>query len=183
MGNALAEVAAERGAEVLLVTAADPSNAHGIEVVRVDTADEMALNVWGRASECDVVVMAAAVADFKPRTTEADKIRRADGVPTIDLEPAPDVLKGVHEMSPRPFLVGFAAETGSLDAAVAKAAAKGVDLLVANDVTMPGAGFGSDMNEVRLVFRDGSTQDLELLPKKEVASAIWDTVLRLREES
>jgi phosphopantothenoylcysteine decarboxylase/phosphopantothenate--cysteine ligase len=182
MGNALAEVAAERGAEVLLVTAADPSDKAGIEVVRVDTADEMAASVWGSASECDVVVMAAAVADFKPRTTETGKIRRADGVPTINLEPTPDVLKGVHEMSSRPFLVGFAAETGSLDGAAAKASEKGVDLLVANDVTTPGAGFGSDMNEVRFVFRDGSTQDLELLPKREVASAVWDTVLRLREE-
>jgi len=182
MGNALAEAAAERGAEVLLVTAADPTDNAGIEVVSVDTADEMAASVWARASGRDVVVMAAAIADFKPRTAETGKIRRADGVPTIDFEPTPDVLKGVHEMSPRPFLVGFAAETGSLDAAVAKARDKGVDLLVANDVTMPGAGFGSDMNEVRLVFSDGSTQDLELLPKREVASAIWDTVLRLREE-
>lgn len=183
MGNALAEIAAERGAQVLLVTAADPPNAQGIEVVPVDTADEMAASVWEGASDCDVVVMAAAVADFKPRTTQSGKIRRADGVPTIDLEATPDVLEGVHNMSPRPFLVGFAAETGSLKAAAAKARKKDVDLLVANDVTRPGTGFGSDMNEVRLIFRDGSTQDLELLPKKEVASAIWDTVLRLREES
>lgn len=182
MGNALAEVATERGAEVLLVTAAAPPDARGIDIARVDTADEMAAIVWERASEFDVVVMAAAVADFKPRTSQSGKIRRAEGVPTIDLEPTPDVLRGVHEMSPRPLLVGFAAEAGSLDGAVAKATNKGVDLLVANDVTAPGAGFGSDMNEVRLVFRDGSVQDLELLPKRQVASEIWDSVLRLREE-
>lgn len=183
MGNALAEVAAERGAEVLLVTAADPPDRSGVEVDRVDTADEMAASVWGRASKYDVVVMAAAVADFKPRITQSDKMRRADGVPTIDLEPTPDVLRGVREMSPRPFLVGFAAETGSLEGAAAKAGEKDVDLLVANDVTTPGAGFGSDTNKVRFVFRDGSTEDLDLLPKREVASMIWDTVLRLREES
>jgi phosphopantothenoylcysteine decarboxylase/phosphopantothenate--cysteine ligase len=182
MGNALAEVAAERGAEILLVTAAQPIEAPGIKIVQIDTAEEMAASVWAEASNCDIAIMAAAVADFKPRTTHASKMRRIDGVPTIELEPTPDVLKGVHEMSPRPFLVGFAAEVGSLDAATAKARAKGVDLLVANDVTSPGAGFESDTNKIRFVFRDGSTQDLPVLPKKEVASAIWDTVLRLRDE-
>ncbi|MFV1971879.1 MAG: bifunctional phosphopantothenoylcysteine decarboxylase/phosphopantothenate--cysteine ligase CoaBC, partial [Acidimicrobiia bacterium] len=134
MGNAIAEVAAERGASVLLVTAAEPPLETAIEVIRVETADEMAAAVWARASEMDVAVMAAAVADFKPRVTGSDKLRRAEGIPEIELVPTPDVLKGVHMTSPRPILVGFAAETGSVDGAVAKAKAKGVDLLVANDV-------------------------------------------------
>jgi phosphopantothenoylcysteine decarboxylase/phosphopantothenate--cysteine ligase len=183
MGNALAQVAAGRGAAVVLVTAAEPPDIDGVEVIQVETADEMATQVWARASAVDVAVMAAAVADFKPRSASSGKIRRADGVPEIDLEPTPDVLKGVREMPQRPFLVGFAAETGSLDAAVSKASAKGVDLLVANDVTRPGSGFDTDTNEVLLVFGDGTTEELEMMSKSEVASEIWDTVLRLRAES
>jgi phosphopantothenoylcysteine decarboxylase/phosphopantothenate--cysteine ligase len=183
MGNALAEAALQRGASVVLVTAAEPPRVGGIEVVSVDTADEMAQAVWERTADTDVAVMAAAVADFKPRTAESEKLRRADGVPTIELEPTPDVLKGVHESTPRPFLVGFAAESGSLAAVAQKAARKGVDLLVANDIAKEGSGFGTDTNEVHLVFRDGSTEDLELMSKADVAEAIWDTVLRLRSES
>jgi len=183
MGNAIAEVAAERGAEVILVTAALPPESTGIEIIRVDTADEMADAVWARTAEADIAVMAAAVADFKPRDAGSYKIRRADGVPDIDLVPTPDVLKGVHESTPRPFLVGFAAETGSVDAAVDKARKKAVDLLVANDVSSAGSGFGTDTNEVRFVFKDGTTRDLELMSKRRVATEIWDTVLRIRAES
>lgn len=183
MGNAIAEIAAERGAVVVLVTAANAAVSRGVEIVRVDTADEMADAVWARAGEVDVAVMAAAVADFKPKDAGSGKIRRADGVPDIELVPTPDVLKGVHETTPRPFLVGFAAETGSVDAAVEKARTKGVDLLVANDVAKIGSGFGSDTNEVTFVFADGTTEDLELMSKRDVATAIWDTVLRIRAES
>jgi phosphopantothenoylcysteine decarboxylase/phosphopantothenate--cysteine ligase len=183
MGNAIAEIAAERGATVILVTAADPSTAPGIEVVEVNTADEMSHEVWERTSNLDVAVMAAAVADFKPTSAGMDKIRRMDGVPDIGLVPTPDVLKGVNESTPRPFLVGFAAEAGSLEGAVEKARAKGVDLLVANDVTRPGSGFGTETNEVRFVFGDGTTQDLALMSKRDVAVQIWDTVLRIRAES
>ncbi len=183
MGNAIAEVAAERGASVLLVTAAEPPLETAIEVIRVETADEMAAVVWARAPEMDVAVMAAAVADFKPRVMGSDKIRRADGIPEIELVPTPDVLEGVHTSSPRPILVGFAAETGSVDGAVAKAKAKGVDLLVANDVAKEGSGFGSDTNEVRFVFGDGSVKDLELMSKRDVACEIWNAVMNLRAES
>jgi phosphopantothenoylcysteine decarboxylase/phosphopantothenate--cysteine ligase len=183
MGNAIAAVAAERGAQVVLVTTEDPVDTSHMEVVRVDTADEMANAVWSRTSEIDIAVMAAAVADFKPREIGSTKMRRTDGVPEVDLVPTPDVLKGVHESNPRPFLVGFAAETGSVDAAVDKAKAKGVDLLVANDVTKEGSGFGTDTNEVRFVFRDGTTRDLDLISKHDVALELWDTVLRIRDES
>ncbi len=180
MGNAIAEVACARGASVLLVTAAEPPEGTAIEVITVNTADDMAEAVWARAPEMDVAVMAAAVADFQPRVTGTTKIRRADGPPEIELVPTPDILRGVHEARPRPILVGFAAETGSLDAAVAKAEAKGVDLLVANDVTREGSGFGGDTNEVRFVFRDGSVEDLDLMSKRDVATAIWDAVMNLR---
>ena len=183
MGNALADVAADRGASVVLVTTAESSQADGIEVINVETAEDMAEAVWSRAPRVDVVVMAAAVADFKPRDPVEMKIRRADGIPEIDLVPTPDVLKGVHEAIPRPLLVGFAAETGSVDAAKAKAAAKSVDLLVANDVTKPGSGFGTDTNEVRFVFKDGTTRDLDLMTKQDVATEIWNVVMSLRAES
>jgi phosphopantothenoylcysteine decarboxylase/phosphopantothenate--cysteine ligase len=183
MGNAIAATAAERGAHVVLVTTADPLDASHIDVVRVETADEMAEAVWSRVAEIDIAVMAAAVADFKPREAGSTKMRRADGVPEIELIPTPDILKGVHESDPRPFLVGFAAETGSVDGAVEKARAKGVDLLVANDVTKEGSGFGTDTNEVRFVFRDGGTLDLGLISKHDVASELWDTVLKIREGS
>ena len=128
-------------------------------------------------------IMAAAVADFKPSRAGSEKIRRVEGIPDIELVSTPDVLKGVHETIPRPFLVGFAAETGSVDAAVEKARAKGVDLLVANDVAKVGSGFGTDTNEVTFVFKDGTTRDLELMSKQEVATEIWDTVLGIRAES
>lgn len=183
MGNAIAEVAAGRGARVILVTTAPAPEHDSIEVVAVETADDMAEAVWARAGKTDVAVMAAAVADFKPRQAESSKIRRADGVPVIELVPTPDVLKGVHDMTPRPILVGFAAETGSLDAAAEKARSKGVDLLVANDVSKEGSGFGSETNEVRFVFKDGSVRDLELMDKHDVAVEIWDAVLTMMEKS
>jgi phosphopantothenoylcysteine decarboxylase/phosphopantothenate--cysteine ligase len=143
----------------------------------------MAEAAWATARDVDIAVMAAAVADFKSRGANRTKIRRADGVPEIDLVPTPDVLKGVRESSPRPFLVGFAAETGSVDAAAAKAQSKGVDLLVANDILREGSGFGSDTNEVRFVFSDGATRDLDLMSKREVSMEIWDAVLKIRDES
>jgi len=183
MGNALAEVAADRGASVVLVTAAEPPESGAVAVVRVETADEMAEAVWSRSGEVDVAVMAAAVADFRPANPDRLKIRRADGVPDISLEPTPDVLKGVHERSPRPIVVGFAAETGSLDAAIAKAGSKGVDLLVANDVTKDGSGFGTETNEVRFVFKNGTTRDIELMSKRQVAAEIWDAVMTIKAQS
>ncbi len=183
MGNAIAEIAAERGASVVLITTAEPPTSSGIEIIRVETADEMAEAAWSTARDVDIAVMAAAVADFKPRGPGRTKMRRADGVPEIDLVPTPDVLKGVLESSPTPFVVGFAAETGSVDAAVDKARDKEVDLLVANDVLREGSGFGTDTNEVRFVFRDGTTRDLALMSKREVSTEIWDTVLRIRDES
>jgi phosphopantothenoylcysteine decarboxylase/phosphopantothenate--cysteine ligase len=183
MGNALAETAAARGASVVLITAADPPMSSGIESICVETADEMADAAWSAAQDVDIAVMAAAVADFKARDPSRTKIRRADGIPEIDLVPTPDVLRGVGESSPRPFLVGFAAEAGSVDAAVDKARTKGVDLLVANDVLREGSGFGTNTNEVRFVFRDGTTRDLDLMSKHAVATEIWDAVLRIRDES
>lgn len=182
MGTAIAEAAALRGAEVALVTSAASAAAPGLEVVSVETADEMAQAVWARAESCDVAILAAAVADFRPAAPAASKLKRRDGAPGIELEPTPDILAGVAAMNPRPFLVGFAAETGSLDDAIAKAQRKGVDLLVGNDVAKAGSGFGTDTNEVTLVMPDGAVEPWELMSKRDVAERLWDRVAELRAE-
>jgi phosphopantothenoylcysteine decarboxylase/phosphopantothenate--cysteine ligase len=180
MGNAIAAAAARRGANVTLVTAGPGIEHPRVTVIPVDTAAEMADAAWATAQKAEVAVMAAAVADFRPAEVLDGKLRRTDGPPTIDLEPTPDVLGGIAEMSPRPFLVGFAAETGALDEAIAKARRKGVDLLVVNDVTAPGSGFGTETNQVTIVLPDGSTEPWSLMPKAEVAERLWDRIAELR---
>ncbi|MEN8112966.1 MAG: bifunctional phosphopantothenoylcysteine decarboxylase/phosphopantothenate--cysteine ligase CoaBC [Actinomycetota bacterium] len=180
MGNAIAEAAARRGAHVTLVTAGDAIEHPRVTVIPVNTAEEMADAAWTAAPTVDVAVMAAAVADFRPAEPTESKLRRSAGPPIIELEPTPDVLGGIAEMQPRPFLIGFAAETGPLDEAVAKAHRKGVDLLVANDVTSPGSGFGTETNQVTIVLPDGSTEPWSLMAKAEVAERLWDRIAELR---
>jgi len=181
MGNAVARSAVDRGARVILVSAgAAPSDLGGIQFVPVESAADMAEAAWTYAPRCSIAVMTAAVADFRPKQPSDEKLRRTEGLPDIDLEPTPDVLKGVHESDPRPYLVGFAAEVGSLDTAVDKAKRKGVDLLVANDVAIEGSGFGSDNNQVAIVTPLGDVEHLPLMPKADVATAIWDRVVEAR---
>jgi phosphopantothenoylcysteine decarboxylase/phosphopantothenate--cysteine ligase len=180
MGNAIAVEAAARGASVTLVTAADPVRRPGIEVVPVETAAEMADAVWSRAADADVAVLAAAVADFRPATPATAKLRRAAGPPRIVLERTPDILAGVATLKPRPFLVGFAAETGPAAGAAPKAATKGVDLLVANDVGAPGSGFGTDTNQVTLILPGGGLEEWALMSKGEVAARLWDRISQMR---
>jgi phosphopantothenoylcysteine decarboxylase/phosphopantothenate--cysteine ligase len=180
MGNAIAIAAAERGAAVTLVTTVAPVEHPDIAVLAVETADEMATAVWKTAEDADVAVLAAAVADFRPADPSTGKLRRTDGPPEIALEPTPDILAGVARMQPRPFLVGFAAETGSLDEAVAKAKRKGVDLLVGNDVSDPASGFGTETNQVAVITPDGVTDRWPLLTKREVADRLWDRVVAMR---
>ncbi|MDH3730554.1 MAG: bifunctional phosphopantothenoylcysteine decarboxylase/phosphopantothenate--cysteine ligase CoaBC [Acidimicrobiia bacterium] len=176
MGHAIAVEAARRGASVTLVTSSSLPAHPSVEVLFVDTAEEMAEAVWHHAVGADVAILAAAVADFRPRGVTAAKIRRADGLPELELEATPDILAGVAAMPDRPFLVGFAAEAGSIDGAVVKAATKGVDLLVANDISASGSEFGSDNDEVTLVWPDGSTDPWELLPKTQVAARLLDRI-------
>ena len=136
----------------------------------------------GRA---DALVMAAAVADFRPTTTATTKLTR-DASLTLELEPTEDILAEVgaraHELDPRPVIVGFAAETGSLERAPDKLRRKGADLLVANDVAEAGSGFGTDTNRVSILGADGSRDDLPLLTKAEVADRLLDRVVRLLDE-
>jgi len=176
MGTAVAEEAAARGAKVTLVTTADLPVSDAIGVVVVETADEMADAVWNRVGSVDVAVLAAAVADFKPQNVSETKLRRASGPPDLKLEPAPDILAGVASGENRPFLVGFAAETGPAEQAVEKAASKGVDLLVANDVTQPDAGFGTDTNRVTIIHPAGDCDEWPVMSKRQVASRLWDLI-------
>ena len=137
-------------------------------MVEVESAEDMAREVWSRAAMIDVAVLAAAVADFRPVAVAPTKLARADGPPRIVLEPAPNVLAGLVERVGRgTTVVGFAAETGGLDRAVRKAASYSVDFLVANDVTLPGSGFGTDTNQVSIISPDGSRQALALMTKRE----------------
>jgi len=146
----------------------------------VETAEEMAQAVLSRVSELDVVVMAAAVADFRPKHAESQKLERGDGPPEVTLEPTIDILAELAARPSRPFLVGFAAETGGIDRALIKARSKGVDLTVANDVTLPGSGFGSDTNLVTIILPDGNHVAWPLLPKREVAARLWDRIRTMR---
>ena len=178
MGYAIAEAAARRGADVALVTTVNRPAPPGVtDVVRVESAAEMADAVLARYRDVDVVVMAAAVADFRPKATAVEKIKKAAGPPEIVLEPTTDILAELGRKKSTQYLVGFAAETERLvEQAAAKMAAKRVDLMVANDVTAPGSGFEVDTNRAVLIAPDGTTRELPQMPKIELADAIWDRV-------
>lgn len=181
MGYAIASAAAARGAEVLLVTSSTLPPPPGVEPFPVETAEEMATQVWNLAPGVDVAVLTAAVADFRPVEEARSKLRRADGMPELALESTPDILAGVAALDERPFLVGFAAEAGSLDGAKRKAMEKGVDLLVANDVSEAGSGFGTDTNRVTIFRPDGAADEWPLLAKRQVAERLWDLIARIRQ--
>jgi phosphopantothenoylcysteine decarboxylase/phosphopantothenate--cysteine ligase len=174
MGHAIAEAGVRRGYDVTLVTTADLAVHPAVKVVRVESAQEMLGAVSG--VEADIAIMAAAVADFRPVTAAESKIARDDGLSSIDLAETPDVLASVVARRPRPFTVGFAAETGGVERAIEKAKRKKVDLMVYNDVTEPGSGFGTETNRVVIIDPDGRTEELPLLAKTEVAERILDRV-------
>ena len=185
-GLALAQAAADRGAAVVLVTTTKDPGPPGATVVRVDTAASMEAAMLDQAAGADVVIMAAAVADFRPKAPSETKLSKADGLPEIVLEPTPDILLELGaRRRPGQVLVGFAAETGALadrtlaDRAVAKLVAKGVDLMVANDVSAPGVGFDHDTNAVTLLGRDGTSREVGLTTKRQVAEAVLDWVVGL----
>ncbi len=180
MGHALAETARELGAEVVLVSGPTSLPAPpGVERVMVETAEEMRREVLSRFAGCSAVVMAAAVADFTPARKSEEKIKRGgrEGL-TVELVPTPDILGELcARRSPGQVLVGFAAETGDLlEKARKKLDDKGVDILVANDVSRPGFGFDSDLNQAVILFRDGREEELDVMPKRELALRIWKAV-------
>ncbi len=173
-GHALAAAARRHGAEVVLVTASPLAPPAGVEVVAVETAAEMEAAVLARAAEADVVVMAAAVADFRPKEAGTTKLHKADGVPELVLEPTTDILAELgRRRRPGQVLVGFAAETDAVEErARSKLVAKRIDLVVANDVGAPGAGFEHDTNAVTILGADGSVTAVPLASKVRVAEAV-----------
>jgi phosphopantothenoylcysteine decarboxylase/phosphopantothenate--cysteine ligase len=181
MGVAIAREARARGAEVTLVlgpgTIAPPPAA---EVIRVETAEEMRSAVIDRSTAADVVVMAAAVADFRPKATNDRKIKKDAGVPDLMLEPTPDILAELGERRRSgQFLIGFAAETDDVEeAGRAKLRSKRLDALVANTVGREGTGFGSERNEATILVADGRDVPMRAWSKAELASAVCDLIAR-----
>jgi phosphopantothenoylcysteine decarboxylase/phosphopantothenate--cysteine ligase len=184
-GFALAQAALDRGAAVTLVTGPSHLSAPtGSKRVDVKTAEEMKEAVLEASMEADVLLMAAAVADYRPRRVSAEKIKKGDGPTTLHLSRTVDILSQVGEKrraTGRPrLLIGFAAETERLtENAQAKLEAKGLDLIVANDVSASDAGFGVETNRVMLLDRDGDAEPLPLMSKAAVAEAVLDRVVRL----
>lgn len=174
MGFALAEAARDMGAEVTVVagrvTARLPA---GVELVRVESAASMLRAVEERYAASDIVIKAAAVADYRPVVSHERKMKKSGERLTIELERTTDILQLLGERKEHQFLVGFAAETDDIDAyALDKLVRKNCDLLVANDVGMPGAGFNGDTNAVRIFDRGGLVQELPLMTKRQTGEAI-----------
>ncbi len=180
MGYAVAREAALRGARVILVsgpTSLDPPA--GTEVVGVVSAAEMADAVLGRMAEADIVVMAAAVADFTVARLSEKKLKKANVPPSLDLKKTVDILKAVSKRRTRQFLVGFAAETEDLrENARKKLKDKGVDLIVANDVSAEDLGFDSDRNKAVIMAAAGEETETPVLSKAELSRVLWDAIER-----
>lgn len=181
MGYALAEAARDRGAKVTLITGPTLlTKPVGVEAIDVCTAEEMLQAVRSAISGADVLVMAAAVADYRPKTKAKGKIKKEGAGLTLELERTPDILGEVKGDFIR---VGFAAESENLvENATRKLRQKSLDLIVANDVTAKGSGFGTDSNRVTIIGKDGKAESLPLLHKKEVADKVLDKVTKLLTE-
>jgi phosphopantothenoylcysteine decarboxylase/phosphopantothenate--cysteine ligase len=183
-GYAIAEVAARRGADVTLVTTIGRPAPAGVEIVSVQTAAEMQDAVMSRAAGFDVIVMAAAVADFRPKEPPNRKLKKHEGIPEIVLEPTHDFLVDLGREKPAgQVLVGFAAETDDLVAhATEKLRGKRLDLIVGNDISQPDAGFEVDTNRAVILDADGGREALPLLAKSDLAGVILDKVARLLDQ-
>ena len=182
MGYALARAAARRGAGVVLIsgpTALEPPA--GIKLTLVNTAAEMRQAILNEFATCTAVIMAAAVADYHPVEFSPEKMKRGTGPLEVRLEPNADILKELSQRKDGKLLVGFAAETGNLEAnAEKKLREKNLDMIIANDVTKEGSGFDGDTNIVTIFDRRGATRSLPLMSKDEVAEQIFDHLLNLK---
>jgi phosphopantothenoylcysteine decarboxylase/phosphopantothenate--cysteine ligase len=182
-GHALAEAAARRGATVTLVTASGltlpPDVQAAVTRIDVESAADMEAALAQASPSADVVIMAAAVADFRPKVTAERKLSKEDGLPELVLEPTPDILTGLVSRRTRgQVLVGFAAETDDVaERGRRKLQRKGVDLLVVNDVRAPGTGFDHDTNAVSILKADGTSTEIPLTSKYAVANAVLDSVI------
>jgi phosphopantothenoylcysteine decarboxylase/phosphopantothenate--cysteine ligase len=184
MGYAVTEAAAGRGARVILVsgpTALPPPQ--GVDVISVETAQQMHDAVLAKLSSATVVIKAAAVADYRPKQVAGRKLKKDEAVPEVTLESTPDILAEVGKRKGRRILVGFAAETEDLvENARKKLQRKNLDLMVVNDVSQPGAGFDSDTNVVKILDAQGGVEDLPLQSKRSVADRILDRVVSLMKQ-
>jgi phosphopantothenoylcysteine decarboxylase / phosphopantothenate---cysteine ligase len=180
MGAALAAEAVGRGAAVTVVLGPGATVPTGVEVVSVQTAEEMRDAVLARFDDADAVVMAAAVADFRPKAIADTKLKKDAGVPELLLEPTPDILAELGERRRDQVLVGFAAETEDLEVAGRKKlTSKHLDLVVVNLVGRPETGFGADTNEAMLLAKGGEDEPLRRWTKRELAAAVMDRVAGL----
>ncbi len=182
MGYALAKIAKRRGAEVTLVTGPTslPLPRKDIKWIPVRSAEEMRKAVLTHFEGASVVIKAAAVSDYRPKTISEKKIKKGDSDTTLTLERTEDILGEIGKKKANRILVGFAAETEDLIAhAKKKLKEKNLDFIVVNDVTQPGAGFGLDTNQVKIVYPSGQVRDLPLMSKEEVSKVILDDTVKL----
>ncbi|WP_318615730.1 bifunctional phosphopantothenoylcysteine decarboxylase/phosphopantothenate--cysteine ligase CoaBC [Priestia megaterium] len=183
MGYALAEQAAKLGASVTLVTG--PTNLEypkGVQVVQIESAQQMLEAVMQRYHEADVVIKSAAVADYRPKHVFDQKMKKQPGEAVLELERTTDILRTLGERREHQLLVGFAAETEQVDEyAQKKLASKNLDMIVANNVTTEGAGFGTDTNIVTLYKRSGESKELPILSKHDVATEVLKEVKEMLE--
>jgi phosphopantothenoylcysteine decarboxylase/phosphopantothenate--cysteine ligase len=182
MGYALAQMARRRGAAVILISGPVPLPLprKDIKIVPVRSAAEMEKAVFANLKGSSVVIMAAAVSDYRPKVISERKIKKGNSDTSLALERTDDILGKLGKRKGNRVLVGFAAETENLIAnAQKKLKGKNLDLIVANDVTKPGAGFASDTNQVKILYPSGKVKDLPLMSKAEVSRSILDDVLSL----
>jgi phosphopantothenoylcysteine decarboxylase/phosphopantothenate--cysteine ligase len=181
MGFAVAREAFDRGADVTLVVGPGTvDRPEGPRMIRVATAEEMRTSVLKAAEDADAVIMAAAVADFRPREAAPGKLKKEKGPPRVELVPTPDILAELGQMKGDRVLVGFAAETEDVEAAGrTKLVAKGLDLLVANEVGREGTGFAAESNHAAILSRTGDDEPLREWTKAELAAALCDRLAKL----
>lgn len=181
MGYALAEAAGKAGAEVILISG--PTNLPvppKVRVISVESAEEMFTQVMSHYQQSDIVIKSAAVADYRPKQVYDGKMKKKTGDLVLELERTTDILKTLGEKKDHQLLIGFAAETDNIDEyAKRKLTSKNLDMIVANNVTTLGAGFGTDTNVVTLFKKDGTQKDLPMMTKLEVAKAILQEVKKL----
>jgi phosphopantothenoylcysteine decarboxylase/phosphopantothenate--cysteine ligase len=185
-GYALAQAAIDVGAQVYLISTVNLTSPVGAHVVKVRTAQKMLEAVLEEVATADALIMAAAVADFRPRNAAESKMKKKDGIPQVELEAAPDILEavaGLESAKKRPkVVVGFAAESRDLlENATIKLQSKKLDIIAANDISAIDAGFSVDTNRVTLLYSDGSSEALPLMSKSEVAETIVARVAALLE--
>ncbi|WP_226681209.1 bifunctional phosphopantothenoylcysteine decarboxylase/phosphopantothenate--cysteine ligase CoaBC [Sutcliffiella horikoshii] len=184
MGYAIAEAAASLGADVILVSGpTNLPNPPKVQTIRVESAEEMFEAVMAHYEKTDVVIKSAAVADYRPKFVSDIKMKKQDGDSVLELERTKDILKTLGERKEHQVLVGFAAETNNVEEyAKGKLAKKNLDYVVANNVTISGAGFGTDTNLVTIYKKDGTNISLPMMSKQDVAYALLEEVAKALEE-